>query len=1271
MGFIGEDNLTNLRHAIDKSPFEGPFLAFAFAPRGTRRRHYTRFKLGDFTKDVVVGRLALSHFMNSSWWKWDKGSSPLFWRWPDASSQRAARDGFPFFILRDRLPRYRSRDKRLKPDTSRCLAEKVGDLLTKHYIDPTPSTLSQIDFFAVPKVLGPDGEVLDVRLVFNGTSCGLNDALWAPGFWLPTPDTALRKLDFTSLMVDFDLGEFFLNFFLPYEVRNYAGVSLSPIGPDLPSWSDISGKPHTWQRLLFGLGPSPYNSIRFYYHAEEFVVGNPRERDNPLRWDSVFLNLPGNPDFDPRKPWVYLWDAQRECIAGSIVTFVDDGRGSGSSVEHAWQLLHRAATRFQHLGVQVAIRKIRPPAVGCPPGAWAGMIAEASHEGIFKTVAQAKWDKAKSILDRIYNELPNPEGLEFKQLERDRGFLIHLAATFKAMTPYLKGIHLTLDSWRANRRSDGWKMSPKEWAGFLAGVQDPDLRDQLADLGNAGHPSFVHPVERLEGDLDTLRSFFKGDSPSRVCVRPSRFVQVVLGFGDASGNGFGGTFLSTAGLSYQIGVWKYRGTSSCSFEFRNLLDALRREGEAGRLTDSFVLMMTDNQPVEEALFKGTSASKSLLQMVQEFHSLEMEFGFVALICHCSGKRMIAQGTDGLSRGGLNEGVMGGKSMLTFVPLHLPAFQRTSLLEPWVKSWVGASAVFLSHEDWFLRGHDIVNGTETTIPTGDGSDVVSFWKPIIEDGILVWAPPPAAADVALEELRKARIKRQLSLHVILIPRLCTPAWLRQLFKAADLILEIPPGTPFWPSDMFEPLFVGILLPFSRFEPWSLRFSPKVLSTKRKLQKMWSTAPLDTGNILHELVSLGRRVPTLPRADDREVHRLVGDNPTTNLWGPKAPDLKQFDEARPDPTRRMDDRLLQLIIRANLDVFWSRTRSTVKTNKGTVDRALAGLLEVGLEGPFYDPGPTPFRDFCGFETAIAVLMDSQKGGKYHASHKQWDSIRKVKSSVASFEKVSNKNPLSQLTLVESERGYVRRFHYGQSASLWYQRFAAGCKARMGQDVRPNQALKTELWLLVLEFCREKARGAHSVQEGDAWIMAGAYFAFTYVLSLRGPEGFMFEISLLREHREISNGLVWLPIVGRVKGADAVNTYFLRSVPRTDSGINVLHWRDLLLAVHDRAGRVEGPAFCDREGFLLPTRRMNSFLWEALESIYDTEAATLFPKAVRSVEDIQVMIEVDRSPRRSSDSRATAQRVSRDDRDVINRWSDRERAKGAAPVERMSLH
>eukprot|EP00980_Cylindrotheca_fusiformis_P022018 scaffold8903_cov106-Cylindrotheca_fusiformis.AAC.3 len=817
-----------------------------------------------FIRDVVVGRLAIKHFTQASWWKWDSGSTPLFWRWPTFEARQAARDGFRFYIKDEFLPAFHAKTKPLKPDVGACLADKVGDLLVKHYVTPfwdsIPPT-SQIDYFAVPKVVSPEGEVLDVRLVFNGTSCGLNDALWSPSFWLPTPDTALRKLHFSSQMVDFDLGEFFLNFFLlPFDVRQFTGVNLAPLSKFLGPLAPVPGIEYAWTRLLFGLKPSPYNSIKFYYHAEEYVVGDPTEPGNPLRWDRVKLNLPGDPTFDPRLPWVYQWDDERNSIAGSVVTFVDDGRGSGSSVEHAWQVLHRCASRFQHLGIQVAIRKVRPPAPGVTPGAWAGMIAEVNSEGVFKTVAQSKWDKARDIIDRLLSELEKPEGMEFKPLERDRGFLVHMAATFKAMNPYLKGIHLTLDSWRANRRSDGWKMTPKEWDQYLLHVEDDDLREQLADLANAGHPSHVFPVPRLRGDLETLRSFLSPPAPIRVCVRPSRFVQVVLAFGDASGNGFGGTFLSTEGLSYQTGIWKYKATSSCSFEFRNLLDSLEREGQADRLQDAFVLFMTDNKAVEETLFKGSSKSQDLLRMVQEFHQLEMRFGFVALVVHCAGTRMIAQGTDGLSRGGLNEGVMAGKPMSSFLPLHLDAFERSPPLKDWVKSWAGPDAVFLSPDDWFFRGHDL-------IPTErSGSSSREFG---VKAGVMIWSPPPAAADVALEELRKARIKRQHSTHIVLVPRLCTPMWLKQLYKASDLVLEIPPSCPFWSSDMFEPVFIGILLPFCRFDPWSLRLAPKVCEFQRRLQKMFKTSPVDSGDLLYELLTLSRRIPTMSRGLVRKL------------------------------------------------------------------------------------------------------------------------------------------------------------------------------------------------------------------------------------------------------------------------------------------------------------------------------------------------------------------------------------------------------------------
>ena len=41
-------------------------------------------------------------------------------------------------------------------------------------------------------------------------------------------------------------------------------------------------------------------------------------------------------------------------------------------------------------------------------------------------------------------------------------------------------------------------------------------------------------------------------------------------------------------------------------------------------------------------------------------------------------------------------------------------------------------------------------------------------------------------------------------------------------------------------------------------------------------------------------------------------------------------------------------------------------------------------------------------------------------------------------------------------------------------------------------------------------------------------------------------MLEISLLKEKIDLQNGLVWLLIIGKLKGDDHVRKYFLRTAP-----------------------------------------------------------------------------------------------------------------------------
>ena len=116
------------------------------------------------------------------------------------------------------------------------------------------------------------------------------------------------------------------------------------------------------------------------------------------------------------------------------------------------------------------------------PGAWAGaMMISKPGEGLFVTCSQEKWDKAKNIISKLLEAvLADPSAaVDRKQLERDRGFLIHICRTFTQLVPYLKGIHHTLESWRFGRDDDGWKFGTQQMMKWLN--EEVDLEEDGAN----------------------------------------------------------------------------------------------------------------------------------------------------------------------------------------------------------------------------------------------------------------------------------------------------------------------------------------------------------------------------------------------------------------------------------------------------------------------------------------------------------------------------------------------------------------------------------------------------------------------------------------------------------------------------------------------------------------------------------------------------------------------------------------------------------------------
>ena len=115
---------------------------------------------------------------------------------------------------------------------------------------------------------------------------------------------------------------------------------------------------------------------------------------------------------------------------------------------------------------------------------------------------------------------------------------------------------------------------------------------------------------------------------------------------------------------------------------------------------------------------------------------------------------------------------------------------------------------------------------------------------------------------------------------------------------------------------------------------------------------------------------------PNPGDFEVGR-AGDH----LICPFLCDLCVFRIVRrqdPDLTSHKDTVLLSHIRRVNLDAFWSRSSSTVKSNARVARLTLSDAQSHGMFGPYRDPGPAPLEDVCGYEIAICMITDSLHSG-----------------------------------------------------------------------------------------------------------------------------------------------------------------------------------------------------------------------------------------------------------------------------------------------------
>ena len=328
----------------------------------------------------------------------------------------------------------------------------------------------------------------------------------------------------------------------------------------------------------------------------ECIQGNPKDETGAFSWVEVKLNLPSSPNYDPAESWVSKSTSAGQ-LAADAYTFVDDGRNLGRTKDICDKTTLTVASRENYMGEQDDARKRRQTSQNS--GAWVGAIFRASEATINILTSQEKWDKAKMIVQFWQDKIKSTDLLDRKQLEKHRGFMVHVPMAYPSLKPYLKGMHLTLEMWRPNRDKQGWKLPVNDWARLQEFWQEKGIEVET-DVSYSDAPDFVKAAPQFKEDLEAL-SFMLCDEPSPLrVVRSKRLKAAGVTFVDASGSGVGSSTQGRSqGVSIMYGLTAGAQESSNWRELQNLVVSLEEENKSGNLHNMELFVCTDNQIAEK------------------------------------------------------------------------------------------------------------------------------------------------------------------------------------------------------------------------------------------------------------------------------------------------------------------------------------------------------------------------------------------------------------------------------------------------------------------------------------------------------------------------------------------------------------------------------------------------------------------------------------------------------------------------------------------------
>jgi hypothetical protein len=219
-----------------------------------------------------------------------------------------------------------------------------------------------------------------------------------------------------------------------------------------------------------------------------------------------------------------------------------------------------------------------------------------AEAGVRVLVSIEKWAKANQLVATLYGLVLASEWVDHKVLERIRGFLVYVAHTYKPLTPFLMGLHITIDGWRPGRDEEGWRLREAERAAIRESDEEGGS-EEPPPVGLIQPPNLVKAVTRLLPDLEVMIMLTKAEDPPLRRVRAKSKINILYCYGDASGSGFGWCIDYGDGVGYEFGEWceSIQEATSNYRELRNLVNAMVRDAQEGRLEGCEVFLYMDNQ----------------------------------------------------------------------------------------------------------------------------------------------------------------------------------------------------------------------------------------------------------------------------------------------------------------------------------------------------------------------------------------------------------------------------------------------------------------------------------------------------------------------------------------------------------------------------------------------------------------------------------------------------------------------------------------------------